>query len=76
MGNQPSVKSRIAMHCPLCQHSASTVLRTTHKADSVLRVRCCSRCGNRWTTEEVEAGTVQRARMVQEQVKAVVGVVV
>jgi transcriptional regulator NrdR family protein len=55
--------------CPLCHHTRTSVIRTTHGAE-IRRVRVCDSCGNRWVTLEVPADTVAKARAVLDGIQA------
>jgi transcriptional repressor NrdR len=40
------------MHCPICKHVESFVVKTEAEEVSIRRRRQCTRCGHRWTTFE------------------------
>lgn len=66
------------MHCPLCQHQANTVMRTTSRGNQIRRTRQCDRCGNRWVTveiDEAQALMAERIRAKAGELMAAIGAV-
>lgn len=57
------------MHCPLCQHTESTVVRTSREDVGIVRVRRCGSCGNVWKTEEIPAEMARQVRRALALVK-------
>lgn len=48
------------MKCAACTSEEVRVMTTRHTDSKVMRLRCCSACGHRWTTVEVDAQNLSR----------------
>jgi transcriptional regulator NrdR family protein len=54
------------MHCPVCHHDDSAVI----DSKSGRRRRRCTRCGERWSTVEIELEEWQRYQALTKQARA------
>lgn len=54
------------MNCPVCTHPENRVIGN----DAARRRRECARCGNRWSTVEVEARELDRLKDIERAAAA------
>ena len=58
------------MKCPACSSDEQRVMSTRHGATKVTRLRCCTACGHRWNTVEIEAQNLTRMESAVKAVQA------
>lgn len=63
MAYSPFDKSASRARCPKCfRINTCGVLWTRHRANAIVRTRCCKRCGHRFKTTEMFPGPVRQNR--------------
>lgn len=54
------------MHCSVCNHDESIVIRTDAEDQYIRRRRECCRCHHRWNTFETPANVVEELQRIKD----------